>query len=308
LRRREVLSLGLAAGLTGLAADPARAAGFFDAHPVGLQMFSILDPLDKDFEGTLRAIAAIGYREVETIGGFGRDPAWVGERLKHYGLTSPSQHLVPGDTYKTFDDLTAKRITLPDLIKVYLEVFRPDRIVPVIEEGIKRGKAMGQTYVVWPILFESQLANIKILDAYVKAFNIAGDLCAREGMGFAYHNHTREFRPVGSDLPYDIFLKETDPDKVKFELDYFWMANAGIDPASYLKRYPGRFPLMHLKDRDAQGQVTDIGLGSFDFRAIVAAGAAAGVEHFYVERDDPSSDPMSNVRTSFKNLMAATGG
>ena len=104
----------------------------------------------------------------------------------------------------------------------------------------------------------------------------------------AYHNHDFEFDTFGGDTPgYDVMLQETDPDLVDFEMDLFWVTHAGYDPVAYFERYPGRFSLFHVKDRAADGAMTSVGAGAIDFARIFEHAEQAGLEHAFVEHDNP---------------------
>jgi len=270
--------------------------------PIGLQLFTVMFALEHDFEQTMKSVAEIGYREVETIGTFGRDPAMIRDLCQKYGLVSPSQHLAPEGLYDVFKGLFAKKISEPDLVKHYLHVFRPDNITAVIDEGIKNAKLMGQTFIVWPILFEEQLAPSATLDQFIKAFNIAGDMCAREGLIFTYHNHDREFKKAEGVVPYDVILQNTNPKTVKMELDFYWATKGGASPAHYFKTYPDRYKMGHLKDMDTHGNITNVGEGTIDFPELIKLAKEAGIKHYYVENDNPSANPVNDARISYNYL------
>jgi sugar phosphate isomerase/epimerase len=137
-------------------------------------------------------------------------------------------------------------------------------------------------------------------------------------MTFTYHNHGFEHAPLEGQVPMDVLLKESDPDHVKFELDIFWMKAAGAEPIDYLKNYPGRFKLMHVKDATESvrfsgdggssdqwmalfPKITDPGAGVFNIREIVSQAVRSGVEHFYVEHD-LTKDPTLTLKRSFEFL------
>jgi sugar phosphate isomerase/epimerase len=268
----------------------------------GVQLFTVLEPLELDFEGTLREVARIGYKEVETIGSFGRDPAYVRGLFDKYGLTSPSQHLAPKPVYASFAGWSKREISTEQNRATFADAFRLDRAEALIEDGIRTAKALGQRYVVWQILLPPQLATRKIIDDHIRMFNHAGDLCAREGLVFTYHNHDREFGRVGNDVPYDLIVANTNPATVKLELDFYWAMKAKADPLAYLRNNPGRFKLAHVKDMAKDGDFAVVGGGTLDVPGLIAAGRQAGIEHFYVEYDR-SSDPMREIRESFAYLQ-----
>jgi sugar phosphate isomerase/epimerase len=139
--------------------------------------------------------------------------------------------------------------------------------------------------------------------------NQAGTACQAAGLQFAYHNHDFEFVPIDGRVPYDILLENTDARLVKLELDLFWITFAGGDPLAQFARSPGRFPLVHVKDMtpkptlDASPErvMVDVGKGSIDWKRIFAQSRAGGIQHYFVEHDQPS-DPLASARASYDFL------
>ncbi len=265
---------------------------------VGLELITVMSLLDDDFSGTLSEVSAIGYREVETLGSMGRSPAEVRDVLRACHLDSPSQHLVPGDLYAVYQQWNRGAITMAQALESLEAGYALARMLPIIEEGIERARTLGQRYLVWPVLFASQVASAQALDDVIRALNLAGDLCRREGLTFAYHNGSNAFRRIGPDLAYDLILRYTDRHAVKMELDTYYAFAAGADVPGYFVHFPGRFRLMHLKDLDRQGQITELGRGTIDFHAVVHAAKDAGVRHLFVEQDR-APDALASARSSF---------
>src|ERR1700722_7334524 len=159
------------------------------AHALGLQLFTVMTLLEKDFEGTLKAIADIGYKEVETIGSFGRQPRQVRSLLDKYGLVSPSQHLVPGSLYDGFARFTRHELTVEEVKRQWLREMSVERVTPIIEEGIARARVLGQKYLVWQIIWPEQMATRELMEQFCRAMNSAGEICAKSGLGFNFHNN-----------------------------------------------------------------------------------------------------------------------
>lgn len=270
-------------------------------RPLGLQLFTVMVPLEADFEGTLKRVADIGYREVETIGTFGRDPKYVRDQLDKYGLVSPSQHLVPGNLYDVFLRFTRKQISYDEIHALWLKEMSIDKVVPTIEEGISRAKVMGQQYLVWQILWPEQMQTLPAINAFCRALDTAGSLCAKAGLTLNFHNHSDEFKPREGFVPYQVILDKTDPRHVKLELDVFWAIRAGRNPVELLTRYSSRYVQLHLKDATASGDFATVGKGVIDFPPILRAARAAGIKHYYVEYDR-SDDPMAVIRQAFAYL------
>ena len=237
---------------------------------VGLQLYTLRRELAADFEGTLGKVAELGYQELEFAGYYDRSADEVRNILVAEGMTSPAAHI----------QLAAVQDNLQAEIDFAAE--------------------LGQRYIVVPYLPSGQRST----DDYrrhAETLNRAGELTRKAGISMAYHNHDFEFESSDDGLPYDILLRETDPELVAFELDLYWIANAGVDPMPYFESHPGRFSLLHLKDRDAAGGMAAVGKGSIDFAAIFSQVDKAGFQHYFVEHDNPE-DALASVASSINTL------
>jgi sugar phosphate isomerase/epimerase len=258
--------------LTGTGLLAARYAG--EIERVGLQLYTLRNEMGKDFEGTLDKVSAIGYREVEFAGYFGRTPQQVKAALSHSGLSAPSSH-------------------------VSLQAMRSDW-----NKALESAAMIGHHYLVLAYLLPEER---KSLDDYKKLADLmgrAGEDCRRAGLQFAYHNHDFEFQPLEGAVPYDLLLKETDPKLVKLELDLYWIAKAGQEPAKYFAMYPKRFELFHVKDMDktAKKHFTEVGRGVIDFKRIFAQSKQSGVKHYFVEQDETPGSPFDSIKVSYDYL------
>ena len=238
---------------------------------IGVQLYTVRSLLAKDFEGTLASLARIGYREVEFAGLYDRAPADIHAILEREGLMAPAGHYP-------------------------LEALRddPNRTLDTAAE-------LGHRYVVVAWLAEADRNSADALRRTADTFNRIGGAAAARDLRFAYHNHDFEFRPVGNELPFDVLLAETDPGLVWYEMDLFWITKGGKDPLDYFARHPGRFPLVHVKDMAAGEKMVDVGAGAIDWPRLFARRAQAGIEHYFVEHDEPG-DPLASVTTSFEYL------
>ena len=238
---------------------------------VGLQLYTIRGEVGRDFAGSLAHVSRIGYREVEFAGYFEHTPAQVSEILKANGLTAPGAH-VPLERLRT-------------------------ELSTVIHEAM----VVGHDYIVCPALPEKE----RDPDGYahlVEALNGAGQTARAAGVGVAYHNHDFDFAPFpDGSRPYDYLLAHLDPRLVQLELDLFWATKAGADPLDLFGRAPGRFPMVHVKDMDASGGMTDVGKGKIDWARIFAQHRRAGIRHYFVEHDEPA-DPWTTVTDSYEYL------
>jgi len=238
---------------------------------IGVQLYTVRSEMQEEFEGTLAKVAAIGYREVEFAGLFNHTPQQVKAILDRDGLTAVSSHV----DYKFLSDGDW-------------------------DKALEGAKTMGQSFVVCPWIDE-KMRTPEGMKQVVETFNRAGEKSKSMGIQFAYHNHDWEFKPLGGKLLYDTLLDQADPNLVKMEMDLFWTINAGQDPVAYFNRYPGRFPLVHVKGRKKDGQMTDVGRDAIDWKRIFAESDKAGIQHYIVEHDEPKS-PFASIKASYTYL------
>jgi sugar phosphate isomerase/epimerase len=239
---------------------------------VGLQLYTVRDLMEADVARTLEQVAEVGYREVEFAGYFGEPPVRIRRLLDRLGLTSPSTHL-----------------SLADLSPAGLS------------RTLDLAETIGHRYLVVPSLDRRDRRTLDDYRRVAAALNTAGGAARARGLHVAYHNHDFELEPIGGTLPYDVLLRETEPELVFFEMDFYWMASGRADPMVYFQRFPGRFHLCHLKDMGRGGAMADVGAGRLDFPALLRRRDQAGLRHFYVEHDNPH-DPLASIRASYRYL------
>ncbi|HXI21610.1 MAG TPA: sugar phosphate isomerase/epimerase [Gemmatimonadales bacterium] len=280
LTRRDFLGSCAAAWLAGPSLLPRSDGPGRFPFPVGIQLYSVRNSLDHDFEGTLAALGGIGYREVEFAGLHGHEAGPVRRMLDRYHLRATSGHY----------DLS--------------------EITDKIDETIATARTLGHRFVICPWLDEDNRTR----DGYARMadiFNRAGERFRRAGFGFGYHNHQFEFTALpggGPGVPatgYDILLARTDPDLVKMELDLYWVRKGGGDALDYFHRFPHRFRLVHVKDMGTDGSMVDVGAGVIDWSTLLRAARTAGVRHYFVEHDDPK-DELAFARVSYQYLAGLT--
>jgi sugar phosphate isomerase/epimerase len=282
MNRREFLGTMTAATL--LSCRLASAASEHSVAPIGLQLYTVRTEMKKDFEGTIAKVAATGYKEVEFAGYFDRSPKDVRAILDRNGLAAPSTHV----DYKSLGDKWP--------------------------EVVEAGKVIGHKYIVNPWIDDEVRKSADGWKRAADTFNRAGEVSKKAGIQFAYHNHWFEFIPVNGKMPYDLLLESCDPELVKMELDLCWITVGGQDPVKYFERYPGRFPMVHVKDvkqiPSDKNQVnfdgvlpgmTEVGSGIIDWRRIFAASGTGGVQHYFVEHDQPQA-PFESIKISYQYL------
>jgi sugar phosphate isomerase/epimerase len=266
------------------------AAATHRIHKVGVQLYTVRDQMKDDFDDTIARVAAVGYKEVEFAGYFGRTPQQVRAVLDKNGLSAPATHV-------QYDELDGK---FPSVIDA--------------------SKTIGLEYIVCPWIPEDLRKSADIWKQASEKFNHCGEQSKQAGLQFAYHNHWFEFLPVSGTLPYDTLLKECDPNLVKMELDLCWITVGGGDPIKYFNEYPGRFPLVHVKDIKKLPKVTkagsqdfgsslqdmtSVGNGVIDWKKIFAYSEKAGIKHYIVEHDKPV-DPFQSITESYTYLSKLT--
>lgn len=277
--RREALKH--LAGLSALATlAPSALSAAASAHAAGtsalvrvsgLGLFTVRDEMQKSVEATLAHVAKIGYKEVEFAGYFNKTPKEIAAILKANGLTSPSVH-VP------LDMLRGK-----------------------MNEVIEAATTIGHKWIVCPWIGEDDRKSADDWRKVAGDVNKAAEAAKKAGLLTAYHNHDFEFKPLPGTNGMSILLAEFDPKLVNLEMDLYWMTKAGQDPIAFFKKYPGRVPLVHVKDMAKDGSFANVGTGSIDFARIFAHASQAGIKHYYVENDMPK-DVFADITTSYKAL------
>jgi sugar phosphate isomerase/epimerase len=239
---------------------------------VGLQLYSVRDQMAKDPEGTLSIVRSWGVKYVETAGSYGMPPQKFSTMLQEHGLEAVSGHF-------SFDDWAKD----PEA------VIHQARDLGLIEAGC--------AWIPHGDKFDEAACRHAI---YV--FNQAGAIAGYHHMHFFYHTHGYEFQPYRDGTLFDLLVQETDPANVKLEMDIFWMYHAGQDPVKWLKKYPGRWELMHLKDMrrgtptglltgssDVNNDVA-LGTGMLNLPAILSEARSAGVQWYFIEDESPHSE------------------
>ncbi len=276
MNRRTALGL-LGGGLLGLArarstpsslaaqirSGPARVPAALD--PLGIQLYTLRGRMADGVEATLDLVASIGYREVEFAGYFQRTPAQIRAALRASGLSAPSAH-------------------------VSLEAVEQEATMAAAAE-------IGHQWLVVPSLPANVRQTLNDWSRLGERFTRIGRTAQSWGLRTAYHNHDTELRPFDGEVPLGVFLAASDPALVHLQADLFWLAQGGVDPVDFLTRWPGRVPMVHVKDRGPNGEMVDIGTGTLDWRAILRAAPAAGIRHWFVEHDNPE-EPVAFARSA----------
>jgi sugar phosphate isomerase/epimerase len=251
---------------------------------MGLQLYTVREPMAKDPVGTLTQAKSFGYTNFET---YGFEP----DTVKYYGM--PAR-----DFRKVLDDLGLATTTGHyDLHRYHAQP--ATAMTTYIERCIEGATALGQKYITWAWL-DPQSRDLDAFKRVAERLNMIGRQAAKAGLRVAYHNHDFEFVPHDGKIGYDIILNETDPDLVKMQLDLFWVAHSSArTPHELFALAPGRFTMWHVKDMDAQKRYTELGNGSIDFTKIMPDAKLAGLEEYFVEQGDNFAvSPMKSIEVS----------
>lgn len=242
--------------------------------PVALQMYTLRDAAAKDFPGTLREAARIGYEGIELAGTGGMTARDLKELLGDLGLRIAGSH-----------------VGLADL---------EGNLMAALDYNAE----LGNPYIVCPWLPEDRRGSASAYASLGALFNRVGEACQTRGMTFCYHNHAFEFDVFDGKPGLDILFESSDPKLVQAELDTYWVQFGGHDPVAYLRKLSGRAPLVHLKDMtgDASRTFAELGQGVMDWDAILPACAEAGAKWLIVEQDSCQRPPLESVRISFDYL------
>lgn len=248
-----------------------------DTNRIALQLYTLRDYARQDLPGTLRRLSEAGYRAVELAGYYNHTPAQLRKLLADYGLTSISAHI----SLNEFES-------------------NPTQVL----EGLQ---TLGCTYAVVPSIPQERRQTHGQFEQLADTLNHLGELSQEAGLKFAYHNHAFEFSPVENTLLWEALVSRTDPRLVSLELDLYWVSFAGFDPLEILQSYPGRFPLLHVKDMAATEKREDlaVGEGKLPWSRLLPAARAAGAQWYIVEMDHPR-DAFKEIISGFEYLKNLT--
>ncbi len=284
LTRRDFLGKAIAgvAATAAVTERPVWAAGRLAwPGPIGLELYTVRELFAKDPARTMKQVAAIGYKEVEVTPGL--KPATLHADLRAAGLTAPSSYVV-----------------LPKNLDEW-------------KKSVDLAHRYGVRYM---IVGDNPRLSAEAWKRRADFFNQCGRISRRAGIQFCYHAHFHEFERVDGTTGYDIMLTHCRPQLLQMEMDIFWVTYAGADPLHYWRKYPGRFPLLHIKDlrkgvhinprvgppANGPNPFAPVGQGRIDWPKIFAHVKEAGVKHIYVEQDRCTLPPLKAVTISYKYL------
>jgi len=268
---------GVAAGSMVSTFSLAAAGGHI---PLGIQLWTVKEEAAKDLEGTMKKLYAIGFRQIEFAGFYGKTAAEIGALMKGIGFTLVSMHAGA-------DDIAAKGDSI-----------------------IADAKTLGLKYIICSSPMsdaaKAKLEWAKKMDALdlgdwkmnAELFNKFGKTVKAAGLQFGYHNHHTEFKKFGASTAYDTLMGSTDPDLVKIELDVGWAVAARQDPVALLNKYKGRVVALHVKDIGKladdphQSTTVAVGEGIIDWKKVISTAKANGTKTFFYEQEEPHTRPI----------------
>jgi len=270
--------------MVGFFIEPAQAKG--KKKNFGLQLYSLRDDLKKDAKGTIEALGKIGYSYVEAanyVDGkfYGMEPEEFKALCEKNGMKFISSH--------TGADYTGDQASWNEAMAWW-------------DKCIQDHKRAGCKIIIKPAMGSYAYSSLEGLKKTCEYFNAVGEKCNNAGIRFGYHNHYNEFKNIpGTDkIIYDYMLQNTDPKKVTFEMDVYWIYKGGKYSVDYFNKYPGRFELLHIKD------TKDLGAsGEMDFKPIFENSKKAGTKLFIVENEKYDYPPLESVQKCYDFLMKA---
>ncbi|MBC7912575.1 MAG: sugar phosphate isomerase/epimerase [Pyrinomonadaceae bacterium] len=252
----------------------AEAAILKKSRRVGVQLYTIRKEMLADAAGTLKKLAVLGYKEIESA---------RSDKGNYYGLQ-------PKEIKKITQDLGIS------LVSGHVHIDND------WQQSVDAAAEAGQHYLICSSMPTSG-QTVENYQRNADVFSKAGEDCKKANIIFGYHNHSIEFDKVDGLVLYDILLDRTDPDLVSMELDLGWVVASGIDPLKYFDKYPGRFPLWHLKDMDLVKKVsTEFGKGEVNISQMFDYEKKSGMKHFFVEQEEYSTTPFESLKYNFDYL------
>lgn len=261
LKAGGLLASGLAFSSKTLQAFGSNISNSVVTKKFGLQLYTLRADLPKDPKGILKQVSEFGYQQLE---------GYEGQQGLFWGMSNT-------EFKKYVEDLGMNFVSSHCNINKDFET-----------KAAQAGE-IGMKYLICPYLGAQ-----KTIDEYKKAadkFNVCGDICKKNGLRFAYHNHGYSFTALDGVMPQDVMMENSNPDTVDFEMDMYWVVTAGADPLQWMKKYPNRFKLCHVKDRERNAKAgdpdasCDLGTGSINYGSILQSAKKQGLEYFIVEQE-----------------------
>jgi sugar phosphate isomerase/epimerase len=253
------LTTGLALGsLAGMSLDSCNGSGK-KIDSFGLQLYTLRDDMPKDPKGVLKQVASDGYKQIESF---------EGSQGMFWGMTNT-------EFKKYMDDLGMT------IVSSHCDVTKD------FEKKAADAAAIGMKYLIYP--YEGEKKTVDDYKNMAADFNAKGEICRKNGMRFAFHNHDMSFLPLSGQYGEDVLIKNTDPSLVDMQMDIYWVVTANQDPEAWFKKYKNRFRLVHVKDRTKntteRADTCTLGEGSINYSQVLNTAKENGVQYFIVEQE-----------------------
>ena len=277
----------LAAGAAALATSSLSRAAFAavpSPQAFGLQLYTVRKDIQADTPAVLATVRKIGYRSVETFAAqYSRPAKELRQMISDADLLLPSTHFGYADLGQKFD----------------------------------YAKELGAKYIVVGAPPFQRANSADAFKEFAAQYNQWGQEAVKYGLEFGFHNHNIEFQSFDGVTGLEILMKETDPKLVKWQMDCYWVTQAGEDPLAMIHKYGKRLQTLHFKDRKpgaptsakpgAPTHFTEVGTGTIDFKAIWTAASALHIPYFFVEQDQTEIPPLESIKISYDNLKKILG-
>lgn len=244
----------------------------------GIQLWTVKEDLYANAKDTLKQIASFGYKQIESF---------EGKQGMFWGMKNTE--------FKSYMDELGMKI-----ISSHCET-KTD-----FERKAAEAAAIGMKYLICP--YKGPQKSIDDFKRFADEFNKNGELCKKNGIRFAYHNHDYSWKPLDGQIPQEVMMDNTDKNLVDFEMDIYWVVAAGVDPQVYFKKYPNRFRLCHVKDlgKTATGsESVHLGKGTIDFHSVLKTGKENGMEYYIVEQEAfTNTTPLASAKVDAAYLKA----
>ena len=259
-RRQFLKTGGVFASALAMGSTTELFAAYKPIKRFGLQLYTLRNDLPNDPQGVLKQVASFGYKQIE---------GYEGSKGIYWGMSNTEFKKFTGDLGMT-------------MVSTHCDINKD------FEKKAAEAGEIGMKYLISPYIGAQKTHDD--YKRFADKFNTCGEICKKNGLRFAYHNHGYTFTPLDGVMPQDTLMQNTNPDLVDFEMDIYWVATPGEDPIAWLKKYPKRFRLCHVKDRmkgadpknhDAS---VDLGTGYLDFSAILKTAAKNGMQYYIVEQ------------------------
>lgn len=276
LRSGAFAALGLSLPLAGRSNLLGGLGAYKTMSSFGIQLWTVKEDMGSNAKETLQKLSADGYKLIESFEGQkGMFWGWKNTEFKKYmddlGMSIVSSHC---DNTKDFERKAAEAAQI------------------------------GMKYLICP--YKGPQKSIDDFKRFADEFNKSGEICKKNGIRFAYHNHDYSFKPINGEVPQDVMMKGTDKSLVDFEMDIYWVVAAGEDPKAWFAKYPDRFKLCHVKDlaRTAKGhESVQIGKGTIDFKSILKAADAHGMKYHIIEQEAfTGTNPLESAAADAKYM------